>query len=295
VRVDRFDVAVKDHLEQEGGPNPATSGVQGATLASPKMSWVFSPLEIEDVHPKWLNEFDLFFNFGRGFHSNDGRGAVIQSPARVSLLTKATGWEVGTRMRIADAIDFAAAAFRLDLESETVWNGDDGTTQAVGPTRRTGLELEARAKIWKWLFLDADATFSKAVFRDNAGNGNAVALAPTRTFAGGISVKHPDGWFGSIRVRSIADRAANDGADRDPAQGGKPLDAAGWTLLDAQAGYRWRWLELAVDVRNLLNSEWKEVQFANTSKLKNEPAPVQDIHFTPGWPRTVMGRVTAYF
>jgi outer membrane receptor protein involved in Fe transport len=286
VRVDRFDVAVKDHLEQQVVGAPATSGNTGATLASPKMSWVFSPLEIEDVHPKWLESFDLFFNFGRGFHSNDARGALLPGPQRVTLLTKATGWEVGLRTNIARSLDLAATVFRLDLDNETVWNGDEGTTETVGPTRRQGIELEARAKIWKWLFFDADATFTKATYRENAGNGNAVALAPTRTFAGGVGVKHPDGWFGSLRVRSIADRPANESGT---------LTAQGWTLLDAMAGYRWKSLEFAVDVRNLLGTEWKEVQFANTSKLKTEAAPVEDIHFTPGWPRTVIGRVSAYF
>src|SRR5207302_6258814 len=37
VRIDRFDVAVKDHLEQQALGAPATSGSTGATLASPKM------------------------------------------------------------------------------------------------------------------------------------------------------------------------------------------------------------------------------------------------------------------
>lgn len=303
VRLDRFDVAVKDRLAA-AQPGSDATGVQGSTLASPKLTWVLSPLEVADAKPSWLDLFDVYLNFGRGFHSNDARGATRQNDPlhpRVSLLTKASSWEVGTRLHFLNAIDFAAAAFQLDLESETVWNGDDGTTVAVGPTLRRGLELEARAKIWKWLFLDADATFTRATFKENAGNGGAIALAPTRTFAGGIGVRHPDGWFGSLRVRSIADRPANDGVDRAE----RPLDAAGWTLLDAMAGYRWRDLEFAVDVRNLLGTEWKEVQFANHSLLKSEvarPPPgvdpnrgVQDIHFTPGWPRTVLGRITAYF
>ena len=284
LRLDRFDVAVKDRLEQPSVTGPATSGISGSTLASPKMSAVITPFA----------DWDIYLNFGRGFHSNDARGSTRRldpmSPT-VTLLTKATGYELGTRVHLLDRIDLAAALFRLDLESETVWNGDEGTTASVGPTRRTGVEIEARAKLTPWLFLDADATFSKAVFRDNAGNGNAVALAPTRTFAGGISVKHPLGFFGALRFRSIADRPANDGQDRID----KPLDAKGWTLFDAVAGYRYKDVELAVDVRNLLNSEWKEVQFANTSKLRKESEATQDIHFTPGWPFTALARVTAYF
>ncbi|MGZ3449256.1 MAG: TonB-dependent receptor [Polyangiales bacterium] len=278
LRFDRFDVNVRDHTES------ATSGIAGATRVSPKASMVLSPAKF----------IDLFLNFGRGFHSNDARGAVRSAPT-VTLLAPATGYETGTRLKLFDKLDVAAAVFRLDIDSEIVWLGDEGTTEARGPTRRLGLELEGRMRVLPWLFLDADATFTKATFTQNAGNGNAVALAPTRTFAGGVAVKHPIGVFGSVRVRSIASRPANDGADR----AAMPLDAEGWTLVDAELGYRYQDLEFAVDIRNLGNSSWREVQFANTSRTRTEvqkglPAR-QDLHFTPGWPLTALGRVTLYF
>jgi len=288
LRVDRFDVAVKDHLESQEPPGASSSGVSGATLASPKMSAVITALD----------DWHVYLNFGRGFHSNDARGSTKRldpSNPHVSLLTKGTGYELGTRVRLFGALDLAAAIFRLDLDSETVWSGDEGTTIVAGPTRRTGVEFEARMRLWKWLFLDADATFARAVFRENGGAENALALAPTRTIAAGVSVKHPNGAFGSLRVRSLGARPANDGADRLV----KPLDAEGFTLFDAMAGYRWDHVEVAVDVRNLFGTKWREVQFANTSRLRSEVAAgtagQQDIHFTPGWPFTAMGRVTVYW
>jgi hypothetical protein len=286
VRFDRFDVNVKDHTESQDPKSAASSGTAGSTLVSPKASMVLSPAKF----------IDLFLNYGRGFHSNDARGAVLRRGpnATVTLLAPATGYEAGTRLKLLDKLDLAAAVFRLDIDSEIVWLGDEGTTEARGPTRRIGLELEGRWKLLPWLFLDADATFTKATFTQNAGNGNGVALAPTRTFAGGVGVKHPSGVFGSVRVRSIAARPANDGEDRAL----RPLDAEGWTLVDAEVGYRYKDLEFAVDVRNLGNRSWKEVQFANTSRTRAEvqkglPAQ-QDLHFTPGWPLTALGRVTYY-
>jgi outer membrane receptor protein involved in Fe transport len=74
-----------------------------------------------------------------------------------------------------------------------------------------------------------------------------------------------------------------------------PLDAEGFTLFDAMAGYRYGDVELAIDVRNLFDAKWKETQFATTSRLQCESAPRQDINFTPGWPFTAMVRATAYF
>src|SRR5205085_2240645 len=59
-RADRIDVNVDDRLTGAG------SGIQGATQLSPKWMAVVSPIPT----------VDLFADYGRGFHSNDARGAV---------------------------------------------------------------------------------------------------------------------------------------------------------------------------------------------------------------------------
>jgi hypothetical protein len=276
VRADRYDVNVRDRVDAPDGTR--VSGVEGQMILSPKMSVVLSPAPF----------VDLFLNYGRGFHSNDARGAIRRFDGRptVTLLATADGYETGTRIRPVSGLELAAAVFRLDLESETVWVGDEGRTVARGPTRRIGAELEARMKLTRWLFLDADATFARATFVENAGNANAVALAPTRTFSAGIGFKHPGGTFGSLRVRSIAAR---------PATEDRSLTADGWTIVDASIGHRIGAFEFAADVRNVLNTRYREVQFANESRLPSESEPVRDIHFTPGWPFTALVRVAAYF
>jgi len=50
-----------------------------------------------------------------------------------------------------------------------------------------------------------------------------------------------------------------------------------------------------VDVRNLTNAAWRQAQFANVSRLPWERAPVEDLHFTPGYPRTVLGSASVFF
>jgi hypothetical protein len=37
------------------------------------------------------------------------------------------------------------------------------------------------------------------------------------------------------------------------------------------------------------------VNFANESRLAYEPEPALGVHYSPGWPRTVMGRVAIYW
>jgi outer membrane receptor protein involved in Fe transport len=135
-------------------------------------------------------------------------------------------------------------------------------------------------------FVDADATFSQAQFRDEQGE---VPLAPRVTFSAGFGARKQIGSFtpfGAVRFKAITDRPANEAGS---------LTAGGFAIVNANAGVRWKNIEAAVDVQNLFNSKWREVTFATESRLQNEMNPVTGIHYTPGWPITVMGRATVYW
>jgi outer membrane receptor protein involved in Fe transport len=274
-RVQRIDVSVDDHIENTSTQGNVSSGVKGAMLFLPKCMAAVSPIP----------QVDLYASYGRGFHSNDARG-VVRARDAAMLVTPANGYEVGVRATPIPGMSLTAAGFWLDLASELVWVGDEGTNEASRQTRRYGLELGARYRIKNWLFADVDATFTRARFR---GTGGAVPLAPTRTFAAGLSARPTFGNFipfAAVRIKAIADR---------PATEDESLVAEGFTIVDANAGLRWKNMELAVDAQNVLNSTWREVQFATESRLPYEPTPVTGIHYTPGWPRTVMGRATVYW
>jgi outer membrane receptor protein involved in Fe transport len=278
LRGERLDVNVADRLDDTSTLGTKASGVDGAAQVLPKLSAIVSPIP----------EVSLFANYGRGFHSNDARG-VVKAVNAATLITPATGYEGGLRVKPLRGLEVEGAAFVLDLDSELVWNGDDGTTSPSGRTRRQGVEIIGRYRIGNWLFADAEATFTRARYRENAGNGQAVALAPTRTFSAGIGLRPRVGDitpFAAVRVKAIADRAANEDSS---------LVAQGFTVADANAGVRWRNIEAALDVQNVFNARWREVQFANESRLPFEAAPVSGIHYTPGWPRTVMARATLYW
>ena len=270
-RVDRVDVSVNDRLGD-------ASGSANKAQLSPKWMAIVTPAPALELYADW----------GRGFHTNDARG-VVQPVNAATLVVPATGYEVGARVRPLRGLDLAAAGFLLDLDSELVWDGDTGTTQPSGPTRRYGLEVTGRWRFDGWLFADAAATFTHAEYRENAGNGTAIALAPTRTFTAGVGAMRSVGaWtpFGALRVKSIGDRpATSDGS----------LVAQGYTLVNAETGVRWRDVEVGVDVLNLLNTTWREAQFATTSRLAWEPRAVTGVDYTPGWPLTVLGHAAYYW
>lgn len=278
LRGQRADVAVDDRREDLATTGTRTSGVHGASLVLPKLMIVVSPEA----------RVDVFADAGRGFHSNDARGVVL-ARAPATLLTPAMGYEVGVRVRPLDGLAVSAALYRLDLDSETVWSGDEGTTSAAGATRREGVELDARYRVGNWLFADVDATFARARYRENAGNGEAIALAPTRTLTAGVGARPTFGDvtpFASVRVKSIG---------RRPATEDESLVAEGFTVVDAAAGTRWKNVEVGLDVQNLLDARFREVQFAGETRLAYEPAAVRGLTYSPGWPRTTIARVSLFW
>jgi TonB family protein len=308
-RADMLAFAVDDKLRTDGAA-PTGSGVDSAHQFSPKASAVVSPLQADPA------QLDVYVNYGHGFHSNDVRGAFPPAnAARVTPLTRAIGEEIGSRARILDRWDLAFSLWQLDLANETVWIGDEGTTEVGGATTRRGVEMETRFEITKWLAADLDLTFTKSEFKANPGNGNGLALAPKQTWSGGLSGRHPLGpgvIRGGLRFYGIGDR---------PASADGVLVAPGFTLFDLHAGYRLRRFDLAFDVENLFDSQGRAAQFATTGRLRTEPAvgaPIpagfagcgsngrlagpangrfngcEDVHFTPQYPLTLRVMATVY-
>jgi outer membrane receptor protein involved in Fe transport len=308
-RADMLAFSVDNRVAPPGDTQAPKSGVDSAHQFSPKASLVLSPLRSDPAL------VDFYLNYGHGFHSNDVRGAF--SPQRVTPLTRAIGEEVGARGRFFDRWDLAAALWQLDLDNETVWNGDDGTTAVSGATNRHGVELETRFELTGWLAADFDVTFTKSQFSTDKENGGGLALAPKQTWSGGLSARHQAGpgvARGGLRFYGIGDRPASDDG---------VLVAPGFSLIDLHTGYRLRRFDLAFDVENLFNANARSAQFATVGRLRTEPAigaPIppgfscgsngrlatdkavpagrfagcEDVHFTPQYPTTLRVMATVY-
>ncbi len=233
-------------------------------IASPKLS--------VEVHES--EQVNLFANFGGGFHSNDARAAVATNGD--GALARAWGGELGVRMRPEHHARVAMDFWYLWLSSEQVWNGDEGTTEPSAATQRLGLDLEGSVDATAWLSLDANVTFSHASFVENAGNANAVALAPRWMGSGGATA-HGLGGFVTVRARGIADRPGNEAGT---------LTAPGYLILDIIAGRRWGKLGVNLTVNNALDADWREAQFADSSRVSPTADVVEQMHFTPGVPLT---------
>ena len=267
LRFDQFSWGVDD-LDPHTNTDPAltTGGSTARSITSPKLS-----VEIEAT-PK----LDVFVNSGYGFHSNDARGNVAPG-GNAGSLARALGAEAGLRTSLIPHAKLSADLWYLHLDSELVWSGDEGGTTPSGPTRRYGVDLEGTYDPLPWLHFDANVSVAHSQFVANAGNGSALALAPKVMGSGGVTVTHGP-HFVALRTRGIADRPGNDDGT---------LTAQGYLIFDLIAGTTVaKKLALNLTINNLLNSDWREAQFADTSAVTPTSPPLEQMHFTPGIPVT---------
>jgi len=262
-----FDVTSND---------PRNSGRGSDGLLSPKFSAAFGP---------WQGT-ELYLNAGMGFHSDDARGGVITiDPAtgdavdRVTPLVRARGAEVGIRTVRWRGLQSTLAVWHLGIDSELVFVGDAGTTEAGRPSRRVGIEWTNYWRLRPWLLADLDVSWSRARFTDGDPAGPHIPGALTRVISGGMNVEPRQPVFGSLRVRHFGPRPLiEDGSVRSHST----------TLWNAEAGYRVSaGARVVLEVFNLFDAKVSDIDCFYTSRLPGEPLDgIGDVHTHPALPRS---------
>lgn len=261
--------------------NRYTDRLQDNQTANAQAGIVSPKLNVSYTSSKYLQ---WYLNAGRGFHSNDTRVAVPQDGR--DILPPAYGSDLGTVWKPLPRLYVNAALWYLWLEQEFVYVGDAGVVEPGGRTRRWGADLSVRYQLTKHLFADIDVNWTNPRAIGEPSDANFLPLAPRFTTVGGLSLSRIKGFSGSLRYRYMADRPANED---------NSIVAEGYFVPDLQLNYRFKSWELGFNVQNLLNTQWKETQFATLSRLQNEPEGVEEIHFTPGTPIFARLALTKYF
>jgi outer membrane receptor protein involved in Fe transport len=252
---------------------PQNSGNVHASLVEPKLSLIFGP---------WAKT-EFYINAGQGFHSNDGRGITMTvdplTNAPVSKdtpLVRAEGIDIGTRTAIIPNLQSELTFWALNLDSELVFDGDQGVTTPSYASRRYGMEWSNYYKPTSWFTLDADLALSHARFVGDP-IGNRIPGSPEGVATAGASVDSIDGYLGSLKVRYFGPRPLyDDNSVRSDAS----------TIVDARVGYKfgnnWR---LFLDIFNLFNAKVSDIDYYYVSRLPGEPpAGVADISTHPADP-----------
>jgi hypothetical protein len=241
---------------------------------SPKFNTIFSPTA----------NTQFFLKTGMGFHSNDAR--VVVANQGEDILPTAYGVDLGTIIKPADKLVLNATLWSLFLDQEFVYVGDAGVVEPSGKTRRLGLEVGARYQPFEGLYLYTDANYTHARSTEEADGEDYIPLAPDFTVAGGFTAGTDQGFSGGLNYRYVDDRPANED---------NSIVADGYFVTDATLNYGLNNWTFSVIVENLFDTQWNETQFATESRLFSEPSPVEEIHFTPGMPFYLRGKVSLTF
>jgi hypothetical protein len=250
------------------------SGSTSAFRASPKLNLYYQLREGVQV----------FVRSGFGFHSNDARG-VVRDPS-ANILPRAIGYEVGSTFKPVPNLVVNTAFWALHLQDELVYVGDEGITESAGPTRRLGIDLAARYQLSSRLFADLDLNVNRGRKVNEPKGADAIPLAPSFTSIGGLTYKQANGLNASLRYRYIDDRPGNET---------NTIVARGYFLLDAVVNYTRARFQVGATAENLLNVEWNQAQFATLTRLRNETAPVDELHYTPGTPLYLKINASVFF
>jgi hypothetical protein len=269
VRADRFDFDVVSDM-------PENSGTADDLIFAPKASVIYSATD----------STELYVSAGKGFHSNDARGATITvdpasgDPAsKVSPLVDAHELEVGFRTFVDRKLNVSAALWLLELDSELLFIGDAGNTEASRPSRRYGLELPVYYRPNDRLTFDVELALTRSRFTEHDPGGDRIPGSIDEVVAAGITLQNPQGFHGSLRLRYFGPRPLlEDGS----------VESSSSTVANLELGYRRNNLDLRLDVLNLFDSGDDDITYWYASRLPGEPEDgIQDYHFHPIEPRNL--------
>jgi outer membrane receptor protein involved in Fe transport len=178
------------------------------------------------------------------------------------------------------------AAWYLHLDQEFVYVGDEGIVEPSGKSRRKGIDVMTRYQISDHLYFNANLNMTDARLIGNAKGEDYIPLAPLLTSTGGLYYKRKEGFNGGLSYRFIGDRPANED---------NTIKARGYFIADGVVNYTKSRYEIGMMVENIFNSTWNEAQFATESRLKDEPMPVNELHYTPGTPFFLKVKFAVFF
>lgn len=241
----KYDVQANEGSGTDGEDNV---GNTTDSIASPKAGVAYT----------LSDQFELYGNWGRGFHSNDARG-VNKNEDPVPGLVPGTGYETGVRFE-AGTFNATFTYWWLTLDSELIFVGDDNTVEPKGGSHRRGYELVVFWRPLEWLGIDAVYTDSRARYdNDQMTDENDVLIPGTRYIEGGVESAGEIGvaattgeWELSARLRYLGPYALlPDNSQRADAE----------TMLNLRAAYNFKYFTVYGELLNAFDHKGKDIVY----------------------------------
>ncbi len=241
---------------------------------SPKLNFIFTQ----------NNNLQFYLKSGFGFHSNDTRVVVANEGKKI--LPVAFGTDLGIIAKPFPKLLLNGALWILNLQEELVYVGDAATVEISGRTKRMGVDFGLRYQLTDYLFFDTDVNYTYARSSDAPKGENYIPLAPDLTATAGLNSSKYRGFSGGFHYRYLKSRPANED---------NSIVAKGYMVSDINVNYEYKSVTFGISAENIFNTQWNETQFATESQLQNENQSVEEIHFTPGIPFYLKGKLSYRF
>lgn len=264
---------------------PANSGSERDSLLSVKggLSYI--------INDAW----QVYANAGQSFHSNDVRGAVISvdpvtlEPATpVDLLVRGVGSEIGIRVAKYRYYNASFAVWQLRNDSELVFVGDAGNTEASRASKRWGAEFSGYYWFNSNLTADVELAWTQGRFtQDEEGEGNYIDGSVPFVASLGLNWQATDTIRTGLRVRHFGKRTLDSAKSRQ---------SDTFTVVNANLAYELDNWKAELTLLNLFDSRDHDIDYWYASRLSDEPEDgVEDNHYHPIEPRAVRAGITYRF
>ncbi len=231
-------------------------------------------------------------SYGEGFRSPQARSL---GDGETTPFTRVVSLEGGLRYRYQEQLSGSVAAFYTHLSDDLVFDPTSARNELVPSTRRLGAALNVLFEPTEALIASASVTYSRASFDASAGQyarGDLLPYVPqvvaradaafTPTFASVASLGPLRSHFG-VGGTYLARRPL-------------PYSELGHDalLFDARVALRLGPLETALDVFNVLGSEWYDGEFVYASAFNGAASLVPERHVSVGAPRSFVWSLTLF-
>ncbi|MCR9259442.1 MAG: TonB-dependent receptor [Pseudomonadaceae bacterium] len=268
LRADYFDYEVNANLSENSGKGDDTNFVPSFALA----------YQLNDL-------VEVYANWGKGFHSNDVRGATISvdplsgDPVdTVDVFVEQEGAELGLRFEGWQGLAVAATYFWLESDSELLFVGDGGATEPSDASKRTGVEVSAFWNINSRWTADINAAFIDSKFVGVPSDLSKIPNARDEVIGAGITYVQPQGWTATLRLRHFGEAPlTEDGA----------VTNGDTTIVNAGLQYDFGRWQAGLELLNVFDAEDDDIAYYFASQLPGEIGPIEDVHFHPVIPFSV--------
>jgi hypothetical protein len=251
VRSDLYQFDVTNRLDPATGSGNAPAGP-----VQPKLSLILGP---------WIDT-EYYLNLGTGYHSNDAR--FLFDPVNpTDAIARTKSAEVGLRSETFDGWNTNVAVWYQEFNSELVFNAEEGVTEALGPSRRYGVEWNNRFFIAPSLTWDVDWAWAHVRFV----NGDRIPQSLSSLLKTGPVAQLDNGLYGALWFTAFSPRPLTE----DGSLFSKSLEVG-----NLQLGWRRNNWQVAADVFNVFGSRDFQQTFSEDGEIFAIRTPKSQARFT---------------